>query len=203
MLGSQIVEHRVLGSKYLQLVLYSTDLGIDLRLLQLSFAETDAYKMALKAPIGDLIPETENWRCKSTEGRLRSRCCGLIEAKPAKRMESDGALKRFDKKVQFFHRTVAEFLQLDYIWRDVCSLTAESQFDAREALVSSTLAEFKAIPFKDFPMATYQDNPLTWRLFRMLAYEPELEESFRDQVFYKQYLPEFKRVIQYYSLFAS
>jgi hypothetical protein len=41
----------------------------------------------------------------------------------------------------------------------------------------------------------------------MLAYEPELEESFRDQVFYKLYLPEFKRVIQHYwhdsSLFAS
>jgi hypothetical protein len=56
-------------------------------------------------------------------------------------MESDGALAKFNKKAQFFHRTVAEFLQLDYIWRDVRSLTAESQFDTRKALVSSTLAE--------------------------------------------------------------
>ena len=206
MLGSQSVEHRVLGSKYLQLVLCSMDLGIDLHLLQLSFAERDAYKMALEAPIGDLTPEAADWRCKSTEGRLRSRCCGLIEAMPIKRVQSDGALNKFDKKVQFFHRTVAEFLQLVNIWRDVRSLTAESQFDAREALVSSTLAEFKAIRFKDFPMATFVDNSLTQRLFRMLAYVPELEESFRDQVFYKLYLPEFKRV-QYYwhdsSLFTS
>jgi len=104
--------------------------------------------MALKAPIGDLTLETESWRCKFTEGRLRSRCCGLIEAMPVKRMESDGALTKFDKKVQFFHLTVAEFLQLCPLPNSRVPIRCPGslgQFDS---------CRIQGDPFKDIPMAT-------------------------------------------------
>jgi len=103
MLGSQSKQHRLLGSKYFQLVLRSMDMGVDLHLLQLSFAEEDDYNKPLQNPILELTAETEKWRCEATEGRLRSRCCGLIETHAP---QDEEILTKSDKKIAFFHRTV-------------------------------------------------------------------------------------------------
>ncbi|RYP86570.1 hypothetical protein DL770_004869 [Monosporascus sp. CRB-9-2] len=209
MLGSQKPEHRVLGSKYLQLVLRSMEMGIDLYLLQLSYAEGDDYKAAaLKCPIQALSSEAEAWRCQFTEGRLRSRCCGLIETRPVVHAwySRDAARANPDKKVEFFHRTVVEFLQLENIWKELTSLTAESQFHPDQALISSAISEFKAAPLQSVANPGQEQNPLLWRLFRMLEYQRHFGTDTREES-RQLYMHEFKRVIQSYwhdpSLFAS
>lgn len=79
---SSISQHdRILGSKYLQLVLRSMEISKDspMALLQLSFANEEDYAQQLNSLIRALADDQEKWRCDSAEGRLRSRCCGLIE----------------------------------------------------------------------------------------------------------------------------
>ena len=207
MLGSQSEQHRVLGSKYLQLVLRSLEIGIDLHLLQLSFAEADDYTVSLSSPIRELATEAESWICKATEGRLRSRCCGLIETRVVQPNEYSLGLPltKSDKKVEFFHHTVVEFLQLGNIWGKLQSLTSKAHFSVPKALVSSSLAELKSVPLKEC-LPCGPDDSLVRRLFRMLQYEVCLGDSIRE-TFHHEYLPEFKRVIQFYwhdpSLFLS
>lgn len=204
MLGSQSEQHRLLGSKYLQLVLRSMEMSIDLHLFQLSFAEQDNYAKPLRDHIQKLTADAEKWVCKATEGRLRSRCCGLIETQDA---HAGQILTKSDKKVAFFHRTVVEFLQLDNIWSKLESLTLKSGFNAERALVSSALAEVKMAPLPDCLSSPSLHEPLLQcRLFRILGYESNVEHRVRE-AFHDLYLPEFKRVVQFYwhdpSLFAS
>ncbi|KAI9168015.1 Vegetative incompatibility protein [Paramyrothecium foliicola] len=194
MLGTQSVQHQVLGSKYLQLVLRSLETGVGLYLLQLSFIEDDNYSKWLQEPPRHMPPDTERWRCRSTEGRLRSRCCGLVEALPLE----DSVLVGNDKKIEFFHRTVAEFLQLDNIWTQLTSLTAGSDFNVQTALLSSCLAEFKTATLSNALKSDHSNNPITWRLFRMIDLGLSLDDVSRQKYFYDIYLPEFKKTLHYH-----
>jgi hypothetical protein len=142
MLGSMSSRHRQQGSKLLQIVLRSIKTHGDypLTVLQLSFAEEDDYSRALSVPIKQITDKDAEWRCEVIEGRLRSRCCGLIEV-------YDPSLSRGTSKarksVGFLHRTAIEFLQADNIWIDLVSLTSGIKFDVNLALFSSTLWEMK------------------------------------------------------------
>ncbi|KAI0450411.1 hypothetical protein F5B21DRAFT_517507 [Xylaria acuta] len=209
MLGSQRPEHRILGSKYLQLVLRSMEAGVDLYLLQLSYAERDGcLTAALNDPIQALSKDAEAWRCEATEGRLRSRCCGLIETIPVAHAwySSEDGRTNPDKKVEFIHRTVAKFLQLDSIWQELTSLTAASCFHPDKSLISSAISESKAVPLRGIAKSGPEQNALLWRLFIMLDYRQNFEQSIMHD-FSTSCMLEFKRVVQAYwhdpSLFAS
>src|SRR2546421_7531012 len=60
--------------------------------------------MAFSYPGNEPITESlETARCESTEGRMRSRCCGLIESQ-----ELMGGIGDIELCVGFLHRTVLE-----------------------------------------------------------------------------------------------
>lgn len=81
MLASLSQQNRRQSSKLLQVVLRSVEIQdkYPITLLQLSFAEDEEYAWRNNNIISALTEDEEDWRCETTEGRLRSRCCGLIE----------------------------------------------------------------------------------------------------------------------------
>jgi hypothetical protein len=74
--------YRQQGARLFQLVLRSSDVQEhqSLSVLQLSFADSDDPRRALCSPTEALTFREERRRCEDMEGRMRSRCCGLIEA---------------------------------------------------------------------------------------------------------------------------
>ncbi|KAL9608328.1 MAG: hypothetical protein Q9167_006833 [Letrouitia subvulpina] len=72
-------------------------------------------------------------KCITIEGRIRSRCCGLVKV-----LQNRSLLKSYDS---FLHRTVAEFIRNEPIWNDLIALTAGLNFDTNVALIGACLAE--------------------------------------------------------------
>ena len=157
-------------------------------LLQLSFAEDEDYLRSVKSDIQALAPADENWRLEATEGRMRSRCCGLIEVQNAPSVPSDGETGGI---IGFLHRTVVEFLRTDVIWKHLTSLTSETGFGIHRALLSSSLSEMKAKPPSSRPTQSYPSAYLS--MFRMLTYEElAYDQGIEDfgEMFQKTYLSE-------------
>ena len=139
MLGNMSHLNRRQGSKLLQLVIRNLEIHDEypITALQLSFAENDDYAKAFLGPLSKLSDQQLAWRYEATEGRMRSRCCGLIEVqKPMSSSEGNP-----DKTVVFFHNPVVECVRLPVIWKELTSLTSGTGFDVDVALVSSSLCE--------------------------------------------------------------
>lgn len=140
MLGSMSSQNRRQGSKMLQLVLRSTETheNYPMTLLQLSFAEDEDYKKPFESNISPLSIQEEDWRRESTEGRMRSRCCGLIE------VQNDPISS--GNCVGFLHRTVVEFLQSRYLLIAVSKIfmNSSNEYDLRLSIY-----QFYSILIKD------------------------------------------------------
>ncbi|KAI9150192.1 Urea amidolyase [Paramyrothecium foliicola] len=192
MLGKVSETDRLLSSKYLQLVLRSVEMspGFPMTLLQLSFAEREEdYAECISAHIRPLDDKENDWRCESTEGRLRSRCCGLIEVQTN---FNDPEANRSGQHVGFLHKTVVEFLQTDVVWPKIIALTSGTKFDAEVALLSSSVRELKAMPLN--PAGTQSSLRSVARMARLLSYEAHLAIS-NKYALQQTYYPEMRRVL--------
>ena len=184
MMHSMNPSNREQGSKLLQLVLRSMQIQDDypMTVLQLSFAEDEDYLSAVNKRPASLTAEAEAWRCESTEGRLRSRCCGFLEVHdpPPSRENSSDAL------IGFLHRTVIEYLQIPDVHQAIFALTEGSKFDVDKALLNSSLAEMKAKP----PVAdsSLEDSTALISMLRILSYGRHLNETIG--AYQTTYLPE-------------
>lgn len=140
MLGSVSQEYQRQASLMLQLVMRSSEVQLDepMTVLQLSYAEDESPNGAYTAPIKAICSVDETMRCKATEGRMRSRCCGLVESQESRRLDV--------VHVGFLHRTVSDFLKDPKIWADLTALTADSLPDLDHLLRSSCLMEMKSKP---------------------------------------------------------
>ncbi len=184
MLGKMSEQNRVSGSKLLQATLKSLKLGSSyaMTLLQLSFAEDDPEE-CLTAPTKALDENACRWRCEAAEGRLRSRCCGLIEVS---RAVHSFELGPGGQSVGFLHRSVVEFLETSTDWEKLRILTSNTTFDAEIALMSSSVAELKAMPVRSLGSPA---RPCALaRMARMLGYEKSLSDAGRV-TFHDKYLP--------------
>jgi hypothetical protein len=139
MLGSVSQGYQRSASLMIQLLMRSTEIQTDeqMTVLQLSFAE-EAPEDAIKAQIGAIEANAEKLRCRATEGRMRSRCCGL--------MESQETSYRDQLRVGFLHRTVIDFLRDPKVWKDLELLTQGSNLILDELLLASSLLEMKRKP---------------------------------------------------------
>jgi hypothetical protein len=107
-----------------------------LSLLSLSFAE-DGFEEAMSANVQALPREEVEFRGENLRRRLISRCKGFLEASSYKH---DGA----SAKVQYFHRTVKDFLQSPKIWQYITSGTPSS-FDPDLMLCGAFLRHIKSM----------------------------------------------------------
>ena len=192
MLGSMSSSNRVEGSRLLQLTLRSFEIHdqYPMTLLQLSFAaegSPNAHKTAITLKPSSIPEQKESWMCEVTEGRMRSRCCGLIEVQ---------ALPNYPKSrhlITFLHRTVVEFLRLDHVWTQLVSLTEGSDFDVDLAMLSSCLSEMKSKP----PGADSKDSQAFHCLLRMVNYRKHLPKS-AARSYEKYYIPEMVATMSLY-----
>ena len=180
MLASMSQQNRRQSSKLLQIVLRSTKIQdkYPITLLQLSFAEDEEYARRIDDTIPALTEQEEDWRCEATEGRLRSRCCGLIEVQDSL---FSGSLARSRSPVGFLHRTVTEFLQDETVWSQLLALTSGTKFEVDHALLSSCLSEMKAK--RPNPGSREEDHQAFHALLRAVSYERRmrgLDPGFRS-----------------------
>ena len=171
MLQSVEFDYRQQASRILQLVQRSTHIQgeFPITVLQLSYAEDDDYDRAMQAPITSITPQEEDWRCDATEGRLRSRCCGLVEIQDMKKFDVSD---RSGFSLGFLHRTVVEFLQIPTIWDELVALTADTPFDVDRALSSSCLLEMKA---KSQYSVRRRESRTHASLFRLANYAAKMD----------------------------
>lgn len=136
------------ASQLLQLVLRSAEVQTQgqLTLLQLSYAEEEDVDKAVRAPVRELSTVEKDLRCEAVEGRLRSRCCGLVEVQ--ERVVEDHSPSFTSKYVWFLHKTVGDFLRTENVWRDIVSFTATMSLDVDTMLLSSCLYEAKVLPIE-------------------------------------------------------
>jgi hypothetical protein len=117
--------------------------------LQLYFSEKDD-EAALATPIKSLSIQEKNLRCHEIEGRVRSRCCGLLEVRCVEfrlqRNFSSTVVKY--QCVDFIHRTVVEFLRIHEVWEGMLSLTADTPFHPSIGLFRSCLLLCKTQPIQ-------------------------------------------------------
>jgi hypothetical protein len=145
-------------------------------LLQLSFAEEEDTMMAVRASVGPLPKSAQLSRCEETEGRLRSRCCGLLEVQD-KRVYEKNARPVVRPCVGFLHKTVVEFLQLPDNWTNISGLNANTTFDPFVSLMASCLYDLKTSTPDDHDIYTIASDGL-WPICRnMLLYAMLAEQS--------------------------
>jgi NACHT domain len=126
--------YREQASQLLQIAYHSVEVQreIPLSAAQLYFANAADPESAIRAP---MFPKDERARRigsypKIIEGRLRSRCCGLLEIDHR-------------QNVTFLHRTVIDFLRDVEVWNYILSLNIDADFDVNVSLLSSCLALLK------------------------------------------------------------
>ena len=173
MLGDMSSQNRRQGSKLLQLVLRSSEThgNFPMTVLQLSFAEEEEYSTSRLRKVSDISSRELDWRCEVTEGRIRSRCGGLIEVQdPPKRKNS------YKQKtlVGFLHRTVVDFLHSRTVFDSLLSLTAKSDFDVNQALLISTLSEMM-VPSQS-SKESITNTSAVYGMLRFLAYVKNMED---------------------------
>jgi hypothetical protein len=190
MLRSMPKANRTQGSKFLQLVHRSLKVQgrFPMTLLQLSFAEEEEeYEKGFGVEPYMLSVEEERWRLESIEGRLRSRCCGLVEAHDP----PPGQEEELPCEVGFLHRTVVEFLEDKNNWKEVISWTSGSRFNCAKALLCSSVEELRA---KLLPREA-RDEPIAFRaVARLLTFETTMEAD-EQELCRQKYIPELTRLL--------
>ena len=131
--------YRQQASQFFQIIVASTKLQHrePLNLLQLSYTEENP-QIIIDRRTEPFSEKEASLRCEDTEGRLRSRCCGLLEVMDRRTVAMPRRLY-----VGFLHRTVLEFLRKEKVWKDILHLTSTTTFDARVALLQACLMEVK------------------------------------------------------------
>jgi hypothetical protein len=99
---------------------------------------TDLSRMS---PLKVMSREEKRGKCRLLEGRLRSRCCGLLEirrANPKNYTNCFCGLEKhnllIDSTVEFMHRSVFEFLESPGVWSLSCLQTPDDMFEPNAAL---------------------------------------------------------------------
>ncbi|KAK7420495.1 hypothetical protein QQX98_002693 [Neonectria punicea] len=117
--------------------------GDEVSVYTLALANLDEYAMDCEkiSSLKTLTPPKQKARCESMEGRLRSRCGGLLEVRQRKVCLAEACLcgsnahdPLIHSTVGFMHRTVFEFLDQPATWALPLLRIADDKFNANAAL---------------------------------------------------------------------
>ncbi|ORY15849.1 hypothetical protein BCR34DRAFT_598123 [Clohesyomyces aquaticus] len=171
-------EYKMQSSRMFQILLYNASdesnassmrRAYPLTAMGMFFTEFSVEKI-LEAPI-NRIPYSElRRRVKEIEGRLRSRCAGLVELRCSQSVEDnpadDGKLKQSvglagiketglpsespfmgqDAEVQYLHRSVADWLQKKNVWDTILEGTRTTNFNPHVSILQSLVMRLKCSP---------------------------------------------------------
>ena len=132
-------EYKLESSQIFQLVRCWRDIAQEeMDFLGLYYADY-SLKDILAASIRPFSPgevEEHHWK---TQGRLRSRCAGLLDITPLRTAK----LPRTEIKVNYLHRTVADWLAKESIWRQITAETSNQLFFPSVTMSQSCLMILK------------------------------------------------------------
>lgn len=135
MFRSMSEEYQREGSLLIQLVRCARDIQhCPLTALQLFMANQGQDAIKFSSQEVSYKQETESLYVKALDGKIRSRCCGLVEVQYS---TGQGILR--EPKVNFFHRTVYEYLNEPQVWSKVKSLHNLPPIDANLSLLASCI----------------------------------------------------------------
>lgn len=169
-------EYRHQASKIFQLCLLALDKQNDPRLFpprQLHFAQADIYDEVTMG-FKPYSKEEETRLCEAVDGRLRSRCYGLLELKSAKvEMKNFNETTLQHVSVEFIHRTAVEFLRLPEVFRGIASLTEATSFNPVLSMFRSCILLCKTLNEK----VALNDSLVRFYTGRALEYASLAEEA--------------------------
>ena len=140
--------YRIQGAKTLR-VCYTNHLygGLDIPSLGMAIVEEANFKLHKTVPSPNMSKEMKQIRCGNLEGRIRSRCGGLLEINHCPQDDSNsfycfcdesktgkGHNTAIDTSIVFIHRTVVEFLGRPDIWEIECLQTDDLSFEPHTIL---------------------------------------------------------------------
>ena len=190
MLGNMSSKRHRQGSQLLQIALKSLETHGEypMTVLQLSRADDENYKRCFETGIEFMSKEQEEWQCEAMEGRLRSRCCGLLEVQELW-TPHDGR-----NTIGFLHRTVVDFLRIDTIWARLTTTTNDTKFDVTDALLCSSKLEMKALGSQRH--GSGRDSAAYNSMLRLLTYGHQMD--IQNNAVYQPYLSEMTRTMGLY-----
>ncbi|KAM3501563.1 hypothetical protein MY10362_005453 [Beauveria mimosiformis] len=124
-------------------------------LLQLSFADEEDELLAEEAPMQKISIDEVASRCQDMDSKLHSICAGLLESQDAKYSSMAP-----DRKVQFLHRTVSDWIAQPSVWAALIAQTAPMKFSPSLALLKSSVLQLKGLdisPARPFDMGIVDD----------------------------------------------
>jgi hypothetical protein len=142
--------HRKQAAELFQICLIATEAQnrrYHLTPIQLYFAGWDV-DATVKIPVKTLSIAKEQSMVEMMEGRIQSRCAGILELRSVN-FKLEGLFSSKSVKhyyVDFIQRTAVEFLQLPEIWEEVCLLTAGTEFHPAVRLCHSCVLLCKSAP---------------------------------------------------------
>jgi hypothetical protein len=162
--------------------------GCEMTALVLHFAELELEPI-LSAPISPLSSKDQERFNKEIEGRLRSRCAGLVELSrdiPDENKQPDDSTIALtvhrpkavskDRQVQYLHRSVADWAQKQHIWEEILAHTAHTYFEPSVTMLQALVMKLKCLP----PIERYGDRFLRyqWELVNAsMAFAKQAERS--------------------------
>lgn len=171
-----------------QLASMSEPGGCKMTALVLHFAELDLEPI-LRAPISPLSIKDLERLNKEIEGRLRSRCAGLVELSREinngnKKQDNYAIpltahkLQTFskDRQVQYLHRSVADWAQKQHLWDEILAHTTNTYFEPGISILQALVMKMKCVPAKE----GYRDQflRLHWELVNAsMAFAKQAERS--------------------------
>lgn len=142
--------------------------------LQASFVEDRADYLDVE--IMQISEEDEQLRCDEIEGRIRSRCCGLLETR--RPLPSERELTSFSRYeypcVDFLHRTVVEFLRDERVWKGIVE-QSEVDYNPPVLLFHSCVRMCKILP--STAHISNLESPMWQMMRRALAFASRAEDA--------------------------
>ncbi|KAK4216729.1 hypothetical protein QBC37DRAFT_453547 [Rhypophila decipiens] len=201
MLRSMPLPYRTQASRLLQITLRVVEAQQPVRLtpLQLHFAQQEDRTVLGTPNVPLSVQEIANI-CAEVEGRIRSRCCGLLEVRIADTSKKRQLLHQH-QYVDFIHRTVVEFLRLADVWSDLASLTEDdSAFHPDINLFRSCVLVCKTMATE--PTIAPVMRSSVWEYMQLaFGYAAQAEES--DNPINSSILDELDKAVAYHWRAAS
>ncbi len=141
-------QNRYQGFRLFQIVLHARH---NLTALVLSFAEEEDTNVAIQLPIKKLSPSDAANRAQDMEGRLKSRCAGLLETqrRTTTTWNRGSTLPsphiNHEPVVQFLHQTAKEFIEQPDNWTLLLPPDLKMVPDVNVSLLSACLLRLKLI----------------------------------------------------------
>jgi energy-coupling factor transporter ATP-binding protein EcfA2 len=145
--------YKLESSQYFQLLRCYNQAPNDTSLSALTLFYADTPENVVLETRVEAISPPERARIEEVMRRkLRSHCVGLLELQPRissrdRDTKKDKTITQVTQDVTYLHRSVADYLAREEVWREIVRHTKSTSFHAPQALLNSSIMEIKVSVF--------------------------------------------------------